>query len=173
MRIPAALIAATFLVSTLPIHAQERPAVYRVEFDVHNGGNQPSQHFSMLIDDSRKGNFQALSRVPIDKGSPQYVDVGANIECTVHESNGKAVLSGSIELSSITGYVNLSAISEPIVGRRKWLFHTTVDLATLAVIVDDRDAVIHQTDSPGAAIADKPLPAAAAQRVEAKVTKVN
>jgi hypothetical protein len=163
MRIPAALIAATFLVSTLAIHAQETPAAYRVEFDVHNAGNQPSQHFSMLVDDSRKGNFQALSRVPIDNGSPQYVDVGANIECTVHESEGKAVLSGSIELTSITGFVNISAISEPIIGQRKWLFHTTVDLATLAVIVDDRDAV-H--------VADKSLPAATAQRVEAKVTKV-
>src|ERR1039458_8187847 len=121
MRIPAALIAAALLGSTLPVYAQERttssdPAVYRVEFDIHDGSDekpQPSQHFSMLVDESRKGIFQAVSRVPVDTGSSQYVDVGANIECTVHESEGRAALSASIELTSITGYVNLSAISEP------------------------------------------------------------
>ena len=63
MRVLGAQIAATFLGSALPVRAQEGkepsgPAAYKVEFDIRNGGDgetQPNQHFSMLIDESRKG----------------------------------------------------------------------------------------------------------------------
>jgi hypothetical protein len=142
MRIPVALMAATFLGFVLPVHGQERkdssgPAVYKVEFDIHDGSDgatQPDQHFSMLIDESRKGAFQAANRVPVSTGSPQYVDVGVNIECTVHESDGKAALRGDIELTRITGQVNLSGISQPIVGQRKMAFDVTVALSSPTVI---------------------------------------
>ena len=187
MRIPAALIAATFLGSALLVHAQERkessgPAVYKVEFDIRNGSDgeaQPSQHFSMLIDESRKGIFQAASRVPVATGSPQHVDVGVNIECTVHESDGKATLHGGIELTSITGYVNWSATSQPIIGQRIMAFSTTVELGTPTVIIDDRNALpadhvfFNRMNTPTPGIPDKPLANAATRQVEATVTKVN
>jgi hypothetical protein len=100
MRIRAALIAATFLGCLLPVHAQERtnssgPAIYKVEFDIRDasdGATQPSQHFSMLVDESRRAVFQAASRVPDATASAQYLDVGVKIECTVHETEGKAAL---------------------------------------------------------------------------------
>ena len=184
MRIPAALIA-TLLGSALLAHAQERkepsgPAAYKVEFDIGNSGEaQRSQHFSMLIDDSRKGIFQAASRVPVATDPPQYVDVGVNIECTVHESEGKAVLQGAIELTSITGYVNLSAISQPIIGQRKMAFNTNVALGMPSVIVDGRNAVVatpvsvHRTNNLWSVILTEPLAADATREVKATVTKVN
>src|SRR5580704_6662956 len=98
MRVPDVLIAAAFLGYLFPAHAQQRtesigPAVYKVEFDIRDvsdGATQPSQHFSMLIDESRKGVFQAANRIPVATGSLQYIDVGVNIECSVQESEGKA-----------------------------------------------------------------------------------
>jgi hypothetical protein len=187
MRIPAALIAATVLVSMLPVHAQESkesrgPAVYKVEFDIREGSDgttQPSQHYSMLIDESRKGVFQAGNRVPIAPGSPQYADVGVSIECTVHESDGKAALNGGIELTSITGQVNLSALSQPIIGQRRIAFNRIVKLGLPTVIVDDRNALpadhvsFNRTNTPTPGIPDKPLANATTRQVEATVTKVN
>jgi len=176
MRTSAALIVATLLGSALLAHAQDKressgPAVYKVEFDIGNSGEaQRSQHFSMLIDDSRKGIFQATSRVPIATGSPQYVDVGVNIECMVHESAGKVVLHGAIELTSITGYVNLAAISQPIIGQRKMAFNTTVALGMLTVIVDGRNALVA---TPVSVHLTEPLAADATREVKATVTKVN
>src|SRR6266404_514695 len=187
MRVPAALIAAAFLGFVLPVHAQERtgssgPAVYKVEFDIHDrsdGATQPSQHFSMLIDESRKGVFQAGNRVPVATGSPQYVDVGVNIECTVQESDGKAALHGGIELTRITGYVNLSTISQPIIAQRRMAFKVTVELSSPTVIIDERNALaanpvsLNRTDFPASGIPAKPLAIAATRQVEATVTKVN
>jgi hypothetical protein len=179
MRIPAALVAAT-LVGSFLSHAQEKKessdrAVYRVEFDVRDsseGEAQPAQHFSMLVDESRKGIFQAMSRIPAYTGSSKYIDVGANIECTVHESDGKTALRASIELTNITGYVNFSSISEPIVGQRKAVFDATVELGTRTLVVDDRDASHQLTDSQGTG-AVAPAASASTRRVEATVTKLN
>ena len=134
-----------------------------MEFEVRDGsdgGTQPAQHFSMLIDDSRKGIFQASRRVPTYAGSSQYIDVGANVECTVREADGKALLSASIELTDITGYVNLSAISEPIIRQRKAVFHATVELGTRTLVMGRVGAVA-------------PVVAASIRHVEATVTKLN
>ena len=108
MRTNAGLIAAAVLGSLLPVHAQEKqeptgPAVYQVEFNIREGGEgaaQPSQHYTMVIDESRKGVFQAGNRIPAVVGDLHggYIDVGVKMECSVHGSNGKADLSGSIEL---------------------------------------------------------------------------
>jgi hypothetical protein len=187
MRIPAALIAATFLGSALLVHAQERKessgsAVYKVELEVRDssgGEAQPSQHFSMLVDESRKAIFQAATRVPVATGSPQHVDVGVKIECSVHESDGKATLRGGIELTSITGYVSLSAISQPIIGQRKMAFNATVELATPTVIVDDRNALaaapvsLGRTDAPVSGIPTNSKVVATSHQLEATVTRMN
>jgi hypothetical protein len=187
MRVLTALIAATFLGSALPVHAQENkepsgPAAYKVEFDIRSGNDgeaQSNQHFSMLIEESRKGIFQAANRVPVATGSPHYVDVGVSIECTVYESDGKVFLRGAIEMTSITGYVNLSAISQPIIGQRKMAFNTAVELGTPTVIIDDLNALaahpvpLNRTEAPASGILTKPLAVDAAHQVEATVTKMN
>ena len=187
MHIPATLIAVIFLGSVLPAHAQERkessgPAVFRVEFDIRNsidGETQPSQHFSMLIDESRKGIFQAGNRVRFATASPQYVDVGVKIECTIHEADVKAVLRGGIELTSLKGYVNISAISQPIIGQRKVTFNSTVELGTAIVIVSDGNLLasppvsVNRTDVLASGIPGEPLATGTARQVEATVTRVN
>jgi hypothetical protein len=162
MNIPAVLIAAALSASVPPAQAQEKkesaaPPVYKVELNIKDGGDaesQPSLHFSMLIEESRKSVFQATSRGPSGCGS-QLVDTGANIELTAHGSDGgKIVLDGSVDLTSVTGQVNLSSLCEPIIGERKLAFRTTVELGKTATLPDE----------PGA------LPT---RRVEAVVTRVN
>jgi len=128
-----------------------------VEFDIRDAdgaGARPTRHFSMSIEESRKGSFQASERVPAvtgSTGSPSYIDVGVNIECTVQESAGKAALRGELEITSITGTVILGAISQPIIGQRKMTFNSTLALGTPVVIG----------------------PAGPKYHIEATVTKVN
>jgi hypothetical protein len=185
MRVLAALITATFLGSALRVQAQESkepsgPAAYKVEFDIRNGSDgesQPNQHFSMLIYESRKGIFQAASRDAVATASPHYVDVGVSIECTVYESDGKVFLRGAIETTSIAGHVNLSAMSQLIIGQRKMAFNTAAELGTPTVITDDLNALavhpipLNRTAAPASGIQTKPPPVDAVHQVEATVTK--
>ncbi|MDQ6665709.1 MAG: hypothetical protein M3Z23_15120 [Acidobacteriota bacterium] len=161
-----ALITVALLGSVLPTRAQQDKepgsAVYRVEFNVRDGSEgtaKSSRHYTMLIDQSRKGFLQAGNR--IITGSPQstYVDVGVSIECMVSESNSKIALQGSIEVSSI---VPREGIPEPVVRQRKMSFNTAVEPGVPTVIIDERKAVT-------AAIPSKPI---AIGQVEAMVTKM-
>jgi hypothetical protein len=142
MYIPSVLMAASLLEFALPVHAQNVP-VYKVEFNIRDGLEgkpHPSLHYSLLLDESRRAVFQAANRLPLDGGSPQYVDVGVNIELAVRASAGKVMLDGAIEFSSVTGQVCMGSLCEPIVAQRKMAFHATLELATPTVIADDRKA---------------------------------
>ena len=172
MRHSITVIAAAFLCSALPVCAQREkdssgPAVYKVEFDVRDnsdGAAKSSQHYSLLIDESRKGLLQAGNRFPVATSSPQhtYIDVGVNIDCMVHESNGKAALQGGIELSSIVPH---EGIAEPVIRQRKISFNTTLEMGTPTVIIDERKVL---AVSP----ASMPTTPLAIGQVEATVTKV-
>ena len=49
-----------------------------------------------------------------------YLDVGVNVEITPHvHENGDVSLKISLDISSVTGQVNLGGINEPIIGQRK------------------------------------------------------
>jgi len=49
-----------------------------------------------------------------------YLDVGVNVEITPHvHENGDVSLHVSLDISSVTGQVNLGGINEPIIGQRK------------------------------------------------------
>ena len=50
----------------------------------------------------------------------QYIDVGVNVEITprVHD-NGDVSLHVDLDISSVTGHVNLGGIDQPIIGQRK------------------------------------------------------
>jgi hypothetical protein len=114
-----------------------------VEFNIRDGGEgaaQPNQHYAMVIDESRKGVFQAGNRVSVTEGSLQgpYYDVGIKMECAVRGSNGKVALSGRIELSKIDGRVSIGGITEPVIGQTKMTFNTSVELGTPTAIVDER-----------------------------------
>ena len=50
----------------------------------------------------------------------QYIDVGVNVEITPHvHDNGEVSLHVSLDISNVTGQVNLGGISQPIIGQRK------------------------------------------------------
>jgi hypothetical protein len=133
MYIPAGLIAAAILAFVSPVQAQEH---YKVEFTIKVG----SLHYSMPIDESRKAVFQAGSRV--DDCCPQFVDTGASIELTAHASEGKVLLDGVIDLTSVTGHVYVGSLCQPIIGQRKIAFSTTVELGKRTRLQDDLEAVI-------------------------------
>ncbi len=187
MQISATLIAAAILALPAPVQGQQTKdpgssSVYKVELNIRDGiEGKPhsSLHYALLVDESRKATFQAASRVPIDSGSPQYVDVGVNLALTVHASDGKVILSGAIELTDITGYINLSSITEPIIGQRKMEFNATVELEKPSVIVDDRPKAVQLIGSftprgiAALGSSDRPVAIAAMHQVEAVVTKVN
>ena len=148
MRVASALTAVMSLGLLAPIQAQERPsagpAVYKVEFDVNGapeGKPASPTHYSMLVDESRKGVFQATSRVPVENGVPPGVDVGTNIEVAVHGVEGKVALDGAIDISSVTGTVCLGSLCEPIIGQRKIAIRTTMELGTRRTIGNDRGLV--------------------------------
>jgi len=166
MYLPAVLIAAALMEFVLPLQAQDTREsgglpVYKVEFNIRGGfdGKSPTLHYSMLIDESRRAAFQAASRVPIEGGTPPFVEVGMSVELGVRASDGKVTLDGVIELSSVTGQACMGAICEPIVGQKKVAFNTTIPLAA--------PTAIDQTGAPGT------LPSGAMRQVEVVVTKAN
>src|SRR5580658_2162796 len=98
MLVPAALVAVM---------------LYKVDFDVRGGiegKDDASIHDSMLVDESKKGVFKAVSRVLFDPGSPAsgactvwppYIDAAVSIELSIHSSDGRIRLEGTIELSAL------------------------------------------------------------------------
>lgn len=49
-----------------------------------------------------------------------YLDVGVNVEITPHvHENGDVSMHVSLDISSVTGQVNLGGVNEPIIGQRK------------------------------------------------------
>jgi hypothetical protein len=135
MLVPAALVAVM---------------LYKVDFDVRDGiegKDHASMHYSMLVDESQKGVFQAVSRVLFDPGSlasgactvwPPYIDAAVSIELSIHSSDGRIRLEGTIELSGITGVVFLGSLCEPIVAQRKVVFNTVMELETPTLVLDDQ-----------------------------------
>jgi hypothetical protein len=120
---------AAFLAGSLPVHAQEKkesgsPAVYRVEFEIR-GADQRAEHYVMVVDESRRGVFQAL------KGDPA---VGVKLESSVRRVDDKVALEGSIELSEIAGSVSTGSSTEPIIGQAKMAFHTSLESGKPAAI---------------------------------------
>lgn len=136
MRTAVGTLAAVLLGCMLPVHAQA-PAVYRVEFEISDGAakaGQPPRHFTMVIDESRKGVFQAGNRVPArNTSSSPFIDVGAKIECSVRGQGDQVALEGTIEMSEVTGNICVGEC-EPIIGQRKMVFHTAVELGKPIVI---------------------------------------
>jgi hypothetical protein len=130
---------AAALASLVSLHAQENaqkktadaPAVYRLEFDVRDASEasaQPRRHYAMVVDESRKGIFQAGNRIPQAASAPEgpYYDVGTTLECVVRTEGDKVEVQGTIELSEMGGTVNINGISEPLIGQMKMAFHQSV-----------------------------------------------
>jgi len=156
MRISLALAAPLFLISLAPLTAQEArdagPPTYKVEFDFRDAAapaGQSGRHYTLLIEGSHKAVLKAGSRIPVATSSLgssntqyTYIDVGVNIECTVAEMNGKLLMHGTLDLSSVLqspGPANTSNPPNPTVGQTRLELETTVQPGKPTVIasIDD------------------------------------
>src|ERR1700688_400880 len=114
MRTSAVLFVATLLMPAA-VRAQERGgsadlAVYRVEFNIHDGSS--SRRYVMMIEGNDKGVMKLGQKVPYATGSFHptsatdgasalvatqfnYADVGVDIDCRLNELNGKVQMKAS------------------------------------------------------------------------------
>jgi len=135
MRLRLLTIVLILMACLLPLHSQDR--TYKVEFDIYSdeGNGQKIQHLSVELNESRKGILQAATRIPVAPDSLGYVDAGVKIECAVQESDGKVTLHSDIKLTSITGEVRVSGISQPIIGEKRVTFQRILDPGTRTIVV--------------------------------------
>jgi Bacterial type II and III secretion system protein len=175
MRTSLALAAAAILMAHTPVRAQDShgPAVYKVEFDIHDGSEAAGKvrHYTLLTAANQKATFKVGSRVPVATGSFQsgtgaasmtpvtqytYVDVGVNIDCTIGEANGKLLMHGNVDISSIMKNEPALPSANPTVGQTKLVLDTAVDPGKPTVVASIDDPVT-----------------ARQFRVQATVTRVN
>jgi hypothetical protein len=163
MRTSVALVAGALLLP-MAVHAQEKkdPGIYKVEFNIHDNGPaaKPGLHYTLLVEPNRKAIFKVGNRVPVASGSFQpggnplvstqytYLDIGIAIECVVSEMNGKIVMHGSLDLSTVVEHDAGSHASNPpnpTVGQTKLELDTAVDPGKPTVIaaIDDPTNLRH------------------------------
>ena len=152
MKLSLPLTAAVLFGAALSAPAQQAaPApVYRVQFELQPDSgtkNLPTRHFTMLVQQSRTGILQAIDTMPVETGgAPATVDVGATIECSVKESEGKFQLHANLEVSRIAGMVNTGGIAQPIVAQKKLSINKTVEPGAATQVTDVLSATVTKVD---------------------------
>jgi Bacterial type II and III secretion system protein len=153
MRTSLALAAAALLMVHWPVHAQDSrgPAIYKVEFDIHDSGDPAgkARHYTMVTSANQKAVFKVGSRVPVATGSFQpgattpmtqytYVDVGVSIECTVGDRNGRLMINGNMDISTIA-HEAAAPGANPTISQTKLQLETAADLGkpTVVAAIDD------------------------------------
>jgi hypothetical protein len=162
MRISLALAAAAAMLAHAPAHAQDSrgPAIYKVEFDIHEGSGAAAKtrRYTLVTSVNQKATIKVGSRVPVATGSFQpgtggagvnplvntqytYLDVGVDIECIVTDMNGKLVMHGTIDSSSIVEHEGAHGAPppNPTLGQTKLTLDTSVDPGkpTTVAAIDD------------------------------------
>ncbi|HEY3840974.1 MAG TPA: hypothetical protein VGL72_30600 [Bryobacteraceae bacterium] len=131
MQLSSILPVAVLVGCAFSAYAQQpaTPPFYEVQLELQpdaGARNQPTQHFTLIVQQSRPAIFKAIDSVPVGTSAPTSIDVGASIECTVRESEGKLNLQGKLEVSRITGNANVDGVVQPIIAQRKLDFDTAV-----------------------------------------------
>ncbi len=113
--IPGALLQAVLSdANTQVLQSPQLRAVDNVKATLKIGDREPTA----------TGSFQpgigGVGINPLVNTQFTFIDVGVNVEITprVHE-NGDVSLHVDLDISSVTGYVNLGGINQPIIGQRK------------------------------------------------------
>ena len=162
MRLSLALAAAALLMVQWPARAQDArgPAIYKVDFDIHDSGDAAgkARHYTLLTSANQKAIFKVGSRVPVATGSFEpgtggganplvntqytYIDVGVSIECTVGDVNGRLMMHGNIDVSTILKHEAATPSANPpnpTVAQTKLQLDTAVDPGkpTVVAAIDD------------------------------------
>jgi hypothetical protein len=160
MHLRTAIAAAAALTVLLPLQAQvsrEPEPLYKVEFNFRDGaenGVATDRRFTMLVNDSQKTVFRVGSKSPVSTGAqPQangspanvqftYLDIGVNIECTVHGTGDRIGLHGNVDLSSIApndASPAIAGVRNPTVRQTKLDLDTALQLGkpTVVASIDD------------------------------------
>jgi len=106
-------------------------------FMLSDGNTKIIQNPQIRVADGQKASLKIGDRVPVATGSYQagiaatgisplvntqfqYLDVGVNIDITPHIHGDRSVtLKISMDVSSVTGAVNIGGISQPTIGQRR------------------------------------------------------
>jgi general secretion pathway protein D len=162
MRISLALAASAAMLAHAPAHAQDSrgSAVYKVEFNIHDGNGAAAKirRYTLVTTANQKATIRVGSRVPTATGSFQpgvggvgvnplvntqytYLDVGVDIECIVADVNGKMVMHGTIDSSSIVEHEGAHGAPppNPTLGQTKVTLDTSVEPGkpTTVAAIDD------------------------------------
>lgn len=168
MRPSIALIAATLMLPPLAVHGQEKKESagrpnYRVEFNIRDSSDAEAKthHYMLLMEEGRKTVFKIGTRVPVattESFQPStggaavnalaatqynYVDVGVNIECLVSEVNGKIVIQGNLNLTTVMQHDAAVRAARPA---NPTLTQTKLDLDT--AVQPGKPTVIAAIDDP-------------------------
>ncbi|MDR3701138.1 MAG: hypothetical protein P4L56_15940 [Candidatus Sulfopaludibacter sp.] len=162
MHFALALVAAAVLLPQFPVRAQDKPGppIYKVEFNIRDGGDtaaKGTRHYTLLVEPNRKAIFKVGNRVPVASGSFQpgsngvnplvntqytYIDIGVNIECVVSDQNGRILLHGDLDLSTVApadAAARAAIPANPTVVQTKLNLDTAVEAGKPTVIaaIDD------------------------------------
>src|SRR5262249_50886693 len=120
-----------------------------------------SQKATLKIGDRRPtatGSFQpgigGVGINPLVNTQFTYIDVGVNVDLTprVHE-NGEVSMHAEVEISNVSGTVNLGGIDQPIIGQRKVIHDIRMrdgEVSLLGGLVNQQDTKT-KTGVPGLA----------------------
>lgn len=155
---------------------KQDPAVYRVEFQLRDNGDQTAptvRRYSMLMDPAGRGSFRLGQRVPYTTGQVQsvsnatapvvssqfqYADVGVNIDCRLRESGSKVALNSDLEISTVAP-PNKNVPTNPLAPT-----FGTLRLTVAALVTPGKGATVASIDDP---VTHRKFD------VEATVTRVN
>lgn len=162
MRVSVVLVAAAVLLPQLPVCAQDRvgPPIYKLDFNIRDGGDTSAKgvrHYSLLMETGRKAIFKVGDRIPVASGSFQsggtgvnplvntqftYIDIGVNIECSLNEQNGRILLHGDLDLSTVAppdAAAHAAIPANPTVAQTKLNLDTALEAGKPTVIaaIDD------------------------------------
>jgi hypothetical protein len=152
MRFLSPFAASVLLGCMLSANAQQLApaAVYKVQLELQpdaGASNRTIKRFTLLVQPARTSIFKAIDSIPMEAGTgSNTIDVGTSVECGIEESEGRFKLHGNLEISQITGTVNLNGVAQPIVGQRKLAFHQTVESGKPTLISKLLTATVTKSD---------------------------
>lgn len=140
------------LVADLNGAKQKTGGQYRIEFKIHDGGEDQKANartYTVLIEPRETGKLRIGQKVPIlvKDGERTYADVGKSIDCGVRsESEHSVSLKLAVEFSDIpTDETAQSAHGDPVIQRVSVESYVTLELGTPTIVSTFQDPVSKRT----------------------------